>query len=175
VSLNVLIDEATIQSRVKELAKEINAKWAGKPLVVIVVLKGSFIFAADLVRHLEGPIEIDFLGLSSYGHQTKSSGIVQITHDLNNSIEGKHVLLIEDIVDTGLTMDYLYRNLRTRKPASIELAVLLYKPARKQVAVSIDYLGFTIEDRFVVGYGLDYQGRHRHIPYLAELQESTSP
>lgn len=169
--LRELIEERSIARRVEELGAEITRDYRDKSLVVVPVLKGSYVFAADLVRKIELELEIDFLGVRSYGDQTETSGVVQITRDLSASIKDKDVLLVEDIVDTGLTISYLYENLATRHPASIRLASLLHKPDRTRVPVQIDYLGFTIEDVFVVGYGLDYAERHRNLPYLAALEE----
>lgn len=166
-----LIDAGTIARRVAELGRAITDDYLGKDLVVIVVLKGSYVFAADLVRHIDLDLSIDFLGLRSYGQGQQSSGVVQITADLTQPIEGKHVIVVEDIVDTGLTVSYLYQNLETRRPASIKLASLLHKPARTQVPARIDYLGFTIDDVFVVGYGLDYRQRFRNLPYLAVVTD----
>ena len=162
-----LIDADTIADRVAELGREITHDFDGKDLVIVPVLKGSYVFAADLVRHIDLDMAIDFLGVRSYGHQQESSGVVQITTDLSSSIEGKHVILVEDIVDTGLTVSYLYENLATRQPASLKIASLLHKPARTRVPVDIDYLGFTVEDVFIVGYGLDYAQKFRNLPYLA--------
>ena len=138
--------------------------------MVVSVLKGSFIFSADLVRAITVPLRTEFLGLSSYGSATESSGVVAINQDLAAPITDKDVLVVEDIVDTGLTMAYLRENLVTRKPRSVKLVSLLSKPARRQVEVDIDYLGFTIEDKFVVGYGLDYDGFYRNLPYIGELE-----
>ncbi|MBW1762737.1 MAG: hypoxanthine phosphoribosyltransferase [Deltaproteobacteria bacterium] len=166
-----LIDAGTIAARVAELGRTITNDFLGKDLVIVPVLKGSYVFAADLVRHIELDVEIDFLGVRSYGDQEESSGVVQITTDLSSSIEGKHVILVEDIVDTGLTVSYLYENLVTRQPASLKLASLLHKPARTRVPVEIDYLGFTVEDVFIVGYGLDYAQKFRNLPYLAVLTD----
>ncbi len=162
-----LIDADTIADRVAELGREITHDFDGKDLVIVPVLKGSYVFAADLVRHIDLDMAIDFLGVRSYGHQQESSGVVQITTDLSSSIEGKHVILVEDIVDTGLTVSYLYENLATRQPASLKIASLLHKPARTRVPVEIDYLGFTVDDVFIVGYGLDYAQKFRNLPYLA--------
>ena len=162
-----LIDADTIADRVAELGREITHDFDGKDLVIVPVLKGSYVFAADLVRHIDLDMAIDFLGVRSYGHQQESSGVVQITTDLSSSIEGKHVILVEDIVDTGLTVSYLYENLATRQPASLKIASLLHKPARTRVPVDIDYLSFTVEDVFIVGYGLDYAQKFRNLPYLA--------
>jgi hypoxanthine phosphoribosyltransferase len=166
----VMISAEAIQSRVRELGEEIRSHYQGKELKVVGVLNGSFIFMADLVRAIGQDLSCDFLGLSSYGESTESSGVVAITKDLVGPIEGQHVLVIEDIIDTGLTMAYLLENLATRKPASLKIASLLSKPARRRVEVSIDYLGFTIEDRFVVGYGLDYAGKYRNLPYIGVIE-----
>jgi hypoxanthine phosphoribosyltransferase len=170
----VLIDEAALQARVRALAAQITADYQGKPLVVVIVLKGSFVFGADLIRAIDLPLEVDFLGVRSYGDATETSGIVQITSDLSRSIEGRDVLLVEDIVDTGLTLRFLLDNLRTREPRSLRLAALLHKPARTRVPVPIDYLGFTIPDVFVVGYGLDAAQRYRNLPYVGQLDGSDS-
>ncbi|GAB4110269.1 MAG: hypoxanthine phosphoribosyltransferase [Sandaracinaceae bacterium] len=166
-----LIDEATIAAKVRELGRSITDKHAGHEIVLVPVLKGSFLFAADLARAIDLPLSIDFFGCRSYGDGTESSGVVQITYDLTRPIENKHVIVVEDIVDTGLTMKYLLENLGTRKPASLELCSLLHKPARTRVPVTIDYLGFTIEDVFVIGYGLDYGEKYRNLPYLGVLEQ----
>src|SRR5580704_11310204 len=155
-----LISADAIAARVAELGAQITA------VVVIGVLKGSVIFLADLVRHIAAPIFVDFIGISSYGDATVSSGVVQITQDLTRPIEGKHVIVVEDIVDTGHTVHYLLENLRTRLPASIKLAALLHKPERQERAVTIDYLGFTIANKFVVGYGLDIAQQYRNLPFI---------
>jgi hypoxanthine phosphoribosyltransferase len=165
--LKPLIDAGAIAKRVAELGREITRDYAERELVVVPVLKGSYVFAADLVRQIDLEVEIDFLGVRSYENQQESSGVVQITTDLSHSVEGKHVLLVEDIVDTGLTVEYLHENLATRQPASVQVAALLHKPARTRVPVQIDYLGFTVEDVFIVGYGLDYAQKFRNLPYLA--------
>lgn len=162
-----LIDAGTIAQRVAELGRAITADYRGQDLVVVPVLKGSFMFAADLVRQIDLDVAVDFLAVRSYGNGQESSGVVQITSDLTHSIEGKHVILVEDIVDTGLTVAYLHENLATRQPASLKVASLLHKPARTRVPVQIDYLGFTVEDVFIVGYGLDFAQKHRNLPYLA--------
>jgi hypoxanthine phosphoribosyltransferase len=164
--LDVLIDAATLQTRIAELGAAISADYANRDLALIGILKGSFVFLSDLSRALSVECTIDFLGLSSYGHRTTTSGVVQITSDLTAPIEGRDVLVVEDIIDTGLTMRYLLENLATRKPRSIKVCTLLHKPARTQVAVPIDYTGFTIEDHFVIGYGLDYADRFRNVPYI---------
>ena len=165
-----LLSEEAIRSRVSELGAAITQDYAGEaPLVVVGILNGSFVFMADLVRSIRLPLRCEFLGLSSYGDDTESSGVVAITKDLGTPIEGQPVLVVEDIVDTGLTLAYLRDNLRTRKPASVRVASLLSKPARRQVEVDIDYLGFTIEDRFVVGYGLDRAGLFRNLGFIGTL------
>ena len=171
VLLQPLITESAIAQRVVELADEITQDYLGKELVIVPVLKGSYIFAADLVRHIDLDLAVDFLGVRSYGDSNASSGVVEITNDLSHSIEDKHVILIEDIVDTGLTVAYLHQNLITRRPASLKLASLLHKPSRTRQSVQIDYLGFTVEDVFVVGYGLDFGQRFRNLPYLAVVTD----
>jgi hypoxanthine phosphoribosyltransferase len=171
-----LISAERIATRVAELGRQITddyGKWAasGNDVVVIGVLKGSVIFLADLVRHVALPIAIDFIGTSSYGDASVSSGVVQITQDLSKPIAGKHVILVEDIVDTGHTVHYLLDNLATRRPASIKLASLLHKPERQERAVTIDYLGFTIPNKFVVGYGLDVAQQFRNLPFIGYVPE----
>jgi hypoxanthine phosphoribosyltransferase len=165
-----LLPQQVLKDRIAEMAAEITADFVGKDPVLIGVLKGCFLFMADLCRGIDLPLTCDFLGLSSYGDRTSTSGVIRITSDLTKPIEGRHVLVIEDIVDTGLTMKYLMENLQTRKPASIKVCSLLHKPARELIKVPIDYLGFTIEDVFVIGYGLDFQGRYRNLPYIGVLQ-----
>ena len=164
-----LLSAAVIQARVQELGQFISRDYADKELAIVSVLAGSFVFAADLCRAIQLPLSVDFLGVRSYGDSTSTSGVVRITHDLMRPIEGKHVLLVEDIVDTGLTVRFLMDNLQTRRPASLRLASLLNKPERARVSVPIDYLGFTIEDVFVVGYGLDHAQRYRNLPYIGIL------
>ena len=165
-----LISAHAIAQRVAELGRAITADYqaigAGEDVVVIGVLKGSVLFMADLVRHVALPLTVDFIGVASYGDATVSSGVVQITQDLTKPIAGKHVLVVEDIVDTGHTVAYLLENLATRHPASIKLASLLHKPERQERAVAIDYLGFTIPNKFVVGYGLDVAQRYRNLPFI---------
>lgn len=168
----VLFDSETIAARVQQLGAQIQKDYAGKKLVLVPVLKGSLMFAADLARAIDLPLSIDFLGLRSYGNRTETSGIVQITADLTHPIEEMDVIVVEDIVDTGLTMDYLMENLGTRKPRSMKLAALLHKPSRTRSMVNIDYLGFTIEDVFVVGYGLDHAELYRNLPYIGVLESN---
>lgn len=167
-----MLDQAAIAKRVAELGAQLTAEYTGLPLVLIVVLKGSFVFAADLARAIDLPLRIDFLGVRSYGEGTESSGVVQITQDLSRPIAGEHVLIVEDIVDTGLTIAHLIDLLRTRQPKSVKICSLLHKPARARVHVNVDYLGFTIEDKFVVGYGLDFAERYRNLPFIGVVERT---
>ncbi len=167
-----LISEADIKKRVVELGEQIKTDYAGKNLVLVCVLKGSFVFTSDLARSIDLPLRVEFLGVRSYGEGTSSSGVVQITQDLSRPIEGEDVLIVEDIVDTGLTIAHLLELLRTRKPASLKVCALLHKPARTKVEVPIHYLGFTIEDKFVVGYGLDWAERYRNVPFIGVVEAS---
>jgi hypoxanthine phosphoribosyltransferase len=169
--VRTLIPREKIDTRVAELGHAITEDYRERELVLIVILKGSFVFAADLARAIDLPLSVDFLGLRSYGDGTETSGVVQITSDLTRPIEGKDVIVVEDIVDTGLTMAYLHENLETRRPRSVKLASLLHKPARTRVPIDIHYLGFSIDDVFVVGYGLDYAQKHRNLPYIGVLDE----
>jgi hypoxanthine phosphoribosyltransferase len=165
----VLISAEQIRARIAEMGRDIGRQHTGRRLICIGVLKGSFMFLADLVRAIPLPeLEVDFIGVSSY-QGTESTGVVRITHDLARSIEGEDVLLVEDIVDTGLTVRYLLDNLATRRPRTLKVAALLEKPSRSRVQVPIEFKGFTIEDRFVVGYGLDFDGRLRNLPHVALL------
>jgi len=165
-----LLSSDVIAERVRELGAAITRDYEGRSLVLVSILKGSFIFAADLARAIALPVRIEFLGVRSYGQGTTSSGVVQITQDLNNPIEGEDVLLIEDIVDTGLTVAHLLDLLRTRLPRTLKVCALLHKPARLCTPVPIEYLGFTIEDHFVVGYGLDRAEAYRNLPYIGILE-----
>jgi len=167
---HTLIDAETIQRRVGELAAQINADYADvDELVLIGILKGAFIFLADLTRQLHAPHVVDFMALSTYGLDAETSGAVRIIMDLRQPIVGRHVLIVEDIVDTGLTLDYLYHTLKSRRPASLHSCALLSKSERRKVEVNINYLGFEIPDVWVVGYGLDYADRHRTLPYIGVL------
>ena len=170
--LVTMLTQEEIAARVRELGAQITKDYQGHNLVLVCVLKGSFVFAADLARAIDLPLRVDFLGVRSYGEGTESSGVVQITQDLSRPIEHEDVLLVEDIVDTGLTIAHLMDLLRTRAPSSVKVCALLHKPARARVKVAIDYLGFTIEDRFVVGYGLDFAERHRNLPYIGVVERS---
>ncbi len=169
--IEVLLSEEKLRARIAELGADIARDYRGKPLKLVGVLKGSFMFMADLARAIDLPLKMDFIGTSSY-QGTKTSGVVRITNDLSRPIDGEHILLVEDIVDTGLTMQYLLENLATRHPASVKVCALLEKPARAKVQVPIDYKGFTIPDEFVVGYGLDWDGRFRNLPFVGVVQRS---
>ncbi len=168
----VLLTEGQIQARVAELGGQLDADYTGREPVLISVLKGSIVFLADLVRSMELPLSIDIMEVSSYGAATETSGQVRILKDLSNPIEGRHVIVVEDIIDTGLTLNYLLRYLREKGPASLRICCLLDKPARRLTEIPIDYVGFTIPDRFVVGYGLDYGERYRNLPYVGVLRPS---
>lgn len=165
-NIDVYFSAEQIQQRIQKLGEQITRDYLGKDLVVVGVLNGSFMFTADLVRSIKTPIEIDFISVSSYGAGTSSSGQVKLELDLRKSIEGRHVLLIEDIIDTGHTLKFLRPLIEQRGPASLKLASLLFKPARLQHEIQIDYLGFEIEDKFVIGYGLDFDGKYRELPYI---------
>jgi hypoxanthine phosphoribosyltransferase len=168
--LDVLQSQEALQVRIRELGAQIARDYAGKELVLVCVLKGAVLFFADLIRAIDLPISLDFIGLSSYGEASESSGVVKITSDLSKPIQGKHVLVIEDIVDTGLTMRYLLDNLATRHPASVKICALLHKPARSRTRIDVDYLGFTIPDLFVVGYGLDFGEKLRNVPFIGVMK-----
>lgn len=166
----ILLTAETIQQRVGELGEAISRDYGGDRVFFVGVLKGAWMFLADLSRHISTPASFDFMSVSSYGAATKSSGVVQIIKDLEESIEGRHVIIVEDIVDSGLTLSYLIDMLKTRHPASLKVCVLLDKPDRRVASVSLDYVGFKIPDAFVVGYGLDYAGEYRHVPYVFTLK-----
>ncbi len=168
----VLIDEKTLSRRLAEMGAAIADAYAGKDLLLIAVLKGSVLFLADLMRHIPIPHEIDFMATSSYGADVQSSGVVRILKDLNKSIEGRHVLLVEDIVDSGNTLAYLTGLLAARRPASLEIITLLDKPDRREVDIAVAWTGFSIPNEFVVGYGLDYDERYRNLPYIGILKPS---
>jgi hypoxanthine phosphoribosyltransferase len=170
--IETMLSSEAISLRVRELGAQITRELGGASLTLVCVLKGSFVFAADLMRAIDLPLRVDFLGVRSYGEGTESSGVVQITQDLSRPIEGEDVLIVEDIVDTGLTIAHLIDLLRTRQPRSVRVCSLLHKPARARVNVKIDYVGFTIEDRFVVGYGLDIADRYRNLPYIGVVERS---
>jgi hypoxanthine phosphoribosyltransferase len=168
--VSTMLTAEQIAARVKELGAQITKDYADRRLVLVSVLKGSFVFTADLARSIGSQLRIEFLGVRSYGENTSTSGIVQITQDLSRPIEGEDILIVEDIVDTGLTIAHLLELFATRRPASVRVCALLHKPARTKVEVPIDYLGFTIEDRFVVGYGLDWAERYRNLPFIGVVE-----
>jgi hypoxanthine phosphoribosyltransferase len=171
----VLLEEQALRTRVAELGEEISADYAGRDLLLVGVLKGAVFFMADLMRELTVPCEIDFMAISSYGAATDSSGVVRILKDLDINISGRDVLVVEDIIDSGLTLSYLMRNLRARKPASLEVVTLLTKPERREIDVPVRYVGFEIPNRFVIGYGLDFAERYRNLPYVAVLHGDLIP
>jgi hypoxanthine phosphoribosyltransferase len=171
----VLIDAESLRGRIAELGEEVSAFYEGRDLLLIGVLKGAVFFMADLMRHLTVPCEVDFMAISSYGAQTDSSGVVRILKDLDINIEGRHVLVVEDIIDSGLTLSYLIRNLESREPASLEVCALLTKPARREIDVPVRWIGFEIPNRFVIGYGLDFAERYRNLPYVGVLSEDLIP
>jgi len=166
----VLITEARLHERIAELGEQITNDYRGKRLLLLGVLKGAVLFLVDLARQIRLPLEIDFMATSSYGASTRSSGIVRILKDLESSVEGQHILVVEDIVDSGLTLDYLLRSLEARGPASIKVCGLLIKDRARDLTVPVDYAGFVIPDRFVVGYGLDFAERYRNLPYIGVLR-----
>ncbi len=171
----ILIDEDVLANRIAELGDEISSDYHGSDLLLIGVLKGAVFFMADLMRHIRVPCEIDFMAISSYGAATDSSGVVRILKDLDINIRGRHVLVVEDIIDSGLTLSYLMRNLSAREPASLEVCALMTKPERREIEVPVRYVGFEIPNRFVIGYGLDFAERYRNLPYVGVLDESLIP
>jgi hypoxanthine phosphoribosyltransferase len=171
----VLIDEGRLQARIRELGAEITADYSGRELLLVGVLKGAVFFMADLMRSITVPCEIDFMAISSYGASTDSSGVVRILKDLDINIEGRDVLVVEDIIDSGLTLSYLMRNLESREPASLEVCALLTKPERREIDVPVRYTGFEIPNKFVIGYGLDFAERYRNLPYVGVLRADLMP
>jgi len=167
---HVVLSEEEIQAKVSELGKQISADYGDEPVLLVGVLRGAAIFVADLARAISSPVELDFMAVSSYGSSTKSSGVVRILKDLDETIEGRHVLVCEDILDTGLTLKYLLKNLASRKPASLEIVALLSKQGKQRVPISCKYVGFEVADEFVVGYGLDFAERYRNLPYVGVLK-----
>jgi hypoxanthine phosphoribosyltransferase len=172
---SILIEEGRLQARIAELGEEISSDYAGRDLLLLGVLKGAVFFMSDLMRRLTVPCEIDFMAISSYGAATDSSGVVRILKDLDINIEGRHVLVVEDIIDSGLTLSYLVRNLEAREPASLEICALLTKPDRREIDVDVRYVGFEIPNRFVIGYGLDFAERYRNLPYVGVLHADLIP
>lgn len=168
----ILIQPEELSQRVKELAAQVNEDYRGQDLMLVAVLKGALFFVADLMRHLEVTTQVDFMAVASYGTLKGSSGVVRILKDLDASIEARNVLIVEDIIDSGLTLNYLIRSLKARGPASLEVCALLTKPERRKVDIPVKYVGFEIPNRFVVGYGLDFDERYRQLPYVAALEKS---
>jgi hypoxanthine phosphoribosyltransferase len=171
----VLIEADALKARVAELGEEITAYYHGRDLLLIGVLKGAVFFMADLMRHLAVPCEVDFMAISSYGASTDSSGVVRILKDLDINVENRNVLVVEDIIDSGLTLSYLMRTLEAREPASLEVVALLTKPARREIDVPVRWTGFEIPNRFVIGYGLDFAERYRNLPYVGVLNDELVP
>jgi hypoxanthine phosphoribosyltransferase len=171
----ILVQADDLQHRVRELGAEISRDYDGRNLVLVGVLKGAVFFLSDLMRHIEIPCEVDFMAVASYGSATDSSGVVRILKDLDAAIEGRDVLIVEDIVDSGLTLQYLMRSLGARNPATLEVCALLTKPERRKVELPTRYVGFEIPNRFAIGYGLDHEERYRNLPYVAALTPTSSP
>jgi hypoxanthine phosphoribosyltransferase len=169
-TIRTLISEEEIQAKLKEMGEAITEDYQGKDLLVVGVLKGAFMVMADLARYIDLPIEFDFMAVSSYGASTQSSGVVRILKDLDQEIAGKHILIVEDIIDSGLTLSYLIKSLNVRKPASIEIAALLWKEGIQRVPINVKYPGFSIGPEFVIGYGLDYAGKYRNLPYVGVME-----
>ncbi|WP_110943105.1 hypoxanthine phosphoribosyltransferase [Inediibacterium massiliense] len=166
----ILFSEEVLNEKVEELGKQIAKDYKDKDLLVVGVLKGANVFMSDLIRKIDLPVSIDFMAVSSYGFSTTSSGVVKIIKDLDDSIEGKNVLIVEDIIDTGLTLHYLCKNLLSRKPKSLKICTLLDKPERRKIDLKVDYKGFDIPDEFIIGYGIDYAEKYRNLPYVAILK-----
>ena len=168
-SLEVLVSAAAIQARVAEMGQQISQDYRGQPLLLVGILRGAFVFLADLIRAIDVPLAVDFMAISSYGASTRSSGVVRILKDLDEQVHGKHLIVVEDIVDTGLTLNYIYHQLANRGAASVAVCTLLDKPARRLAEVGVDYVGFHIPDQFVVGYGLDFDECYRNLPDVCRL------
>ncbi len=167
---HLILTEEQIRSKVVELGEQISADYAEESVLLVAVLRGAALFVADLARAISSPVELDFMAVSSYGSSTKSSGVVRIIKDLDENIEGRNVLVVEDILDTGLTLKYLLRNLASRKPRSLEVVTLLSKAGKQRVPIHCKYIGFDIPDEFVIGYGLDFAERYRNLPYIGVLK-----
>lgn len=171
IAPKILIPEVKIQARLEEMASEIMNDYIGREITAICVLKGSFIFYSDILRKIDLPTNCEFLGVSSYGDKKVSSGEVKVTLDINEPLEGKHVIIFEDIVDSGLTLSYLVNSIRSRRPASLRVCALLMKPEKMRIDVPVDYVGFKIGNEFVVGYGMDDAGKHRGLPYIGYIEQ----
>jgi hypoxanthine phosphoribosyltransferase len=169
MDIKPLITAEEIDSKLAELGRQITADYAGKDVLLVGVLRGAFMVMADLARHIDLPVEFDFMAVSSYGASTQTSGVVRILKDLDEEIEGRHVLIVEDIIDSGLTLNYLMKSLNVRKPASLEIAALLLKEGIQRVPLEVKYVGFPIGPEFVVGYGLDYAGKYRNLPFVGVM------
>jgi hypoxanthine phosphoribosyltransferase len=169
-NIKVHITEEQVEARIRELGEQIAKDYGGEPITLVCILKGSVFFTCELAKRITTPVQLEFMSVSSYGSGTSSSGVVRIVHDLTSSIEGKNVIVIEDIIDSGRTLNYLLENLKTRNPKSIKLCTLLDKPDRRVVDVPVDYVGFVIPDEFVVGYGLDYDQQYRNLPYIGFVE-----
>lgn len=169
---SIIISEEQVRDRVRELGAQISRDYEDRSVLLVAVLRGAALFIADLAREITVPVELDFMAVSSYGSSTKSSGVVRILKDLDEQIEGRHVIVVEDILDTGLTLKYLLKNLASRKPASLEIVTLLSKEGKQRVPISCKYIGFSVPDEFVVGYGLDFAERYRNLPYIGVLRPS---
>lgn len=167
----ILLTEEQITNKVKEIGKAISEDYKGKDLIIVGILKGSVIFASELIKNISIPCEIDFMAVSSYGNSTETSGVVRILKDLDHGIEGKDIIIVEDIIDSGVTLDYLLKYLKARKANSIEIITLLTKPSRRMLDLDVKYCGFEVPDEFLVGYGLDYAERYRNLPYVGILKE----
>lgn len=167
----IIYDEHELREKIREMGKTISKDYKGKDLLLVGVLKGSVVFMADLIKEIDIPCSIDFMAVSSYGNSTSSSGVVRILKDLDSEIEGKDILIVEDIIDSGVTLKYLIKYLHGRKPNSVEIACLLNKPERRKVEIDVKYLGFNVPDYFLVGYGLDYAEKYRNLPYIGVLKE----
>lgn len=167
----ILVTNEEIKKRVKELGQQITEDYKGKDLMLVGILKGAVIFMSELVQNIDLPITMDFMAVSSYGDSSQSSGVVRIIKDLDCYIEGKDILIVEDIIDTGLTLNYLTDNLKKRKPNSVKVCTLLDKPERRKIEVPVDYVGFEVPDEFIIGYGIDYAQKYRNLPYIASLKE----
>lgn len=170
-NIDVMISEKELEQKVCEIASQIEKDYQGKSLLVVGILKGASVFVSDLIRKIDLDINIDFMSVSSYGNSTESSGTVRILKDLDVDIEGKHVLVVEDIIDSGLTLSNLVAALETRNPASLKLCTLLDKPARRNADIKVDYIGFEIEDKFIVGYGIDWAEKYRNLPYIGVVTQ----
>ena len=171
MEIKPLIRAEDIEAKLEEMGKQITADYAGKELLLVGVLRGAFMVMADLARHIDLPCEFDFMAVSSYGASTQTSGVVRILKDLDEEIEDRHVLIVEDIIDSGLTLNYLVKSLKVRKPASLEIAALLVKEGIQRVPIDVRYVAFSIGPEFVVGYGLDYAGKYRNLPYVGVMGE----